>query len=158
MKTLKLSSLFMLLSLLSMGMGFPDIISEKDIVILKKSKKQKETVKTHMMACSREIYVAAQHKHTPKRALEKQTCTPDCWQQDQTIQPAEDTSLFSQAAASLNNIALKVFDIKGNLLLKQQMRMDDFLSSDYAVASLPEGSIFVMFHGNTAYYFLDNKN
>jgi hypothetical protein len=36
--------------------------------------------------------------------------------------------------------------------------MEEFLSSELSTDLLPHGSTFVMFHGNTAYYFLDEKD
>lgn len=152
MKTLKLFSLFMLLSILSMGMGFPDIISDKDIAEMqanRKLKKQK-AVKTEMMACSGKMYVSAAAKaEIPQKT--QAICT------NEANKEAE-SNFICQAATSLNNIALKVFDVKGNLLMKEQVRMEEFLSSNFSAALLPEGSTFVMFHGNTAYYFVDGEN
>jgi hypothetical protein len=53
-----------------------------------------------------------------------------------------------------DKISVKVFDAKGALVLNQQVSMSEFLSKDKK-ASLPSGSTFVMFHANTAYYFLE---
>jgi len=152
MKTLTFFSLFMLLSLLSMGMGFPDIISDKDIAEIQANRKlkTKKAVKTEMVACSGQVQMAASKKSEASKPA-KETC------ENGANQEAE-LGFINQAATSLNNIALKVFDVKGNLLMKQQIRMEDFFSTDYSIALLPQGSTFVMFHGNTAYYFLDAEN
>jgi hypothetical protein len=155
MKTLTLLPILMLLSILSMGMGFPDIISDKDIAQIQANRKQRmrNAAQTEKTMCAGEMK-AKEEKVVKQTTLPKQTKSGTT---NKANKEAE-TNFIHQAATSLNNIAVKVFDIKGNLLLKQQVRMEEFLSSDLSALLLPEGSMFVMFHGNTAYYFLDVKN
>jgi hypothetical protein len=151
MKTLRLLPIFMLLSVLSMGMGFPDIISDKDMAQIQANRKQKvKAAQTEQMVCSRQVEV----KVAKKADLPKETKASPI---NKANKEAE-TNFIHQAATSMNNIALKVFDIKGNLLLKQQVRMEDLFSNELAAALLPQGSTFVMFYGNTAYYFLEEED
>lgn len=156
MKTLKLSSLFMLLSLLSMGMGFPDIISEREIIELKKSKKQKEMIKAQMSSCSREIYVTESHK--PKQVSKKKSCIQTCSQPNQATTSIVDESFMSEAFSSLKIRVLKVFDKIGNLLVRHLMHIGNFFRGSSEAANLPDQSNFVMHRGNTIHYFLDSKN
>jgi hypothetical protein len=152
MKTLKLFPIFMLLSVLSMGMGFPDIISDKDMAQIQANRRQrvKKAAQTEKVVCPAQAEVKVANKsEQPKEAKASST--------NKANKEAESNFIY-QAATSLNNIAVKVFDIKGNLLLKQQIRMEDFLSSELSADLLPQGSTFVMFHGNTAYYFLDKQD
>ncbi|QHT66287.1 hypothetical protein GXP67_06250 [Rhodocytophaga rosea] len=152
MKTLRLFPIFMLLSMLSMGMGFPDIISDKDMAEIQANRRQKvkKAAQTEKSVCPDKADVkVVKQSEQPEDNKVRST--------NKANKEAE-SNFIHQAATSLNNIAVKVFDIKGNLLLKEQMRMEDFLSSELSADLLPQGSTFVMFHGNTAYYFLDKQD
>jgi calcineurin-like phosphoesterase len=69
----------------------------------------------------------------------------------------EDPALASgmpMFATKSDKITVKVFDIKGALVMNQEVSMNEFLAKDKK-AALPANSTFVMFHANTAYYFLE---
>lgn len=51
-------------------------------------------------------------------------------------------------------ITVKVFDVKGSLLMQKKVSMDEFLSKSVKVG-LPSNTTFVMYHQNTAYYFME---
>jgi hypothetical protein len=51
-----------------------------------------------------------------------------------------------------DKITVKVFDVKGTVVLTKQVAMNEFLSNNKQI-ELAGKSTFVMFHANTAYYF-----
>jgi hypothetical protein len=110
----------------------------------------------------------AKRKEVKKAATTKAstTCTREavyCTKLDKTSkdkQPRQKSpevvTMPGQAVPSLKDIYLKLFDKKGNLLLIENIEVEEFLSKNYPSENLPEGSTFVMFHGNTAYYYIEN--
>ena len=128
--------------MMSMGMGFPDLIIDKEMPKVEKQVKSNKVSKMANMACSREVYSAKTEKKNTNTQHTKQSCVSLC--------PS------NTAVTSIKDIYLKLFDKKGNLLLTENLKIEEFLSSNYPAQNLPAGSIFVMFHGNTAYYYLEN--
>jgi hypothetical protein len=128
MKTIKLFSLLAATGILTMSMGFPTNLTEKG--------KDVET-------CT-EARVVDVPKKKPAKVVLVDTIEED---------PALATTM-PMFAASADKITVKVFDAKGALVLNELVSMTDFLAKEKK-ASLPAGSTFVMFHANTAYYFLE---
>jgi hypothetical protein len=127
MKTIKLFSLLVATGFITMSMGFPTNLTEK-------GKDNKE--------CTSARVVKVAEKKPAKVVL------VDTVEED----PAQfNTPAF---ASKSDKITVKVFDTKGALVLNQEVSMNEFLAKDKK-ASLPAGSTFVMFHANTAYYFLE---
>ncbi|TAF67459.1 MAG: hypothetical protein EAZ55_03850 [Cytophagales bacterium] len=52
-------------------------------------------------------------------------------------------------------IDVKVVDLKGNIIVKDKVTIEQFLESKHSLDSLPKNSLFVLFYNNTAYYVLD---
>lgn len=147
MKKLRFSTVIILLSVLSMGMGFPDIVSDReDEGDTIEAKKAQQLIKTQAIACSRRVYSATKAKRQTMELDNKK-------QQIHTVS----TSLCEKTADSINIIALKLFDNKGNILLIENIQIADLFRSDYPAQKLPAGSTFVMFYANTAYYYLDKE-
>ena len=129
MKTIKLFSLLAATGFLTMSMGFPTDLTEKG-----KAKKTND--------CQEASIVRVTEKKPAKVVL------VDTVEED----PAQvNMPMF---ATKSDKISVKVFDIKGALVLNQEVSMNEFLAKDKK-AALPAGSTFVMFHANTAYYFLE---
>jgi hypothetical protein len=49
-------------------------------------------------------------------------------------------------------VTVKLYGVSGELLSLQQVTMQEFMVSTFPEECLPDGSTFVMYHGNTAYY------
>jgi hypothetical protein len=127
-----------------MGMGFPDIIIERDLPKMAKRKEVKKPVTAKASTtCTREAVYCTKLDKASKAKQPRQKLP-------------EVVSMPGQAVASLKDIYLKLFDKKGNLLLIENIKVEEFLSRNYPSENLPEGSTFVMFHGNTAYYYIEN--
>ncbi|MDO1446894.1 hypothetical protein Q0590_11555 [Rhodocytophaga aerolata] len=143
MKTLQYYMYGILFCVLSMGMGFPDIILEKDLPKVAKHKEVKKAVSTAKNTSTREaVYCTKAAKPANRHAQQK---------------PSTSVSCAELAVDSLRDIYLKLFDKKGNLLLIENIKVEEFLSKHYASQHLPVGSKFVMFHGNTAYYYIETS-
>lgn len=130
MKTIKLFSLLAATGFLTMSMGFPINLTE--------NKKDKAAD-----ACKEVVVVKAIETKPAKVVL------VDVVEEDPT-----QASSMPMTANSSGKITVKVFDIKGALVLNQEVNLNEFLAKDKK-ASLTNGSTFVMFHANTAYYFLE---
>jgi hypothetical protein len=142
MKKLQLFVYGTLLCVLSMGMGFPDIIMEKDMPrVAKHRENKKESVKAGKVTSRSEVFCTQAEKPSATRQTQQSSAQTAC--------------CFAPAIFTLKDIYLKLFDKKGNLLLVEYMKLEDFLDKNNASLYLPEGSTFVMFHGNTAYYYID---
>lgn len=57
-----------------------------------------------------------------------------------------------QLPAVAAHVVVKLFGARGELLSLQRVPMKEFLSGDFTRECLPEGTNFVMYHDNTAYY------
>jgi hypothetical protein len=130
MKTIKLFSLLVATGFITMSMGFPTDLTEKG--------KDKD-----VNGCQEARVVTVADKKPAKVVL------VDTVEED----PAQ-ISNMPMLASKTDKITVKVFDVKGALVLNQEVSMNEFLAKDKK-ASLPNGSTFVMFHANTAYYFLE---
>jgi hypothetical protein len=130
MKTIKLFSLLAATGFLTMSMGFPTNLTEKG--------KSREAE-----GCTEARVVNIPEKK-PARVVPADMVEED---------PAQAVTMPGFAADS-GKITLKVFNTQGALVLNEQVSMHAFLARDKK-ASLPAGSTFVMFHANTAYYFLE---
>jgi hypothetical protein len=125
MKTIRLFSLLVATGFITMSMGFPTKLTEK----------------ANLERTSARVVRVVEKK--PAKVVLVDTVEED---------PAQfNTPAF---ASKSDKITVKVFDTKGALVLNQQVSMNEFLAKDKK-ASLPAGSTFVMFHANTAYYFLE---
>jgi hypothetical protein len=130
-----------LLCVLSMGMGFPDIIIEKDLPRVAKRKEVKTTsAPKAASSCTQQAVSKADNRTKTNGTQQKKSPKVNCL----------------SAVATLKDIYLKLFDKKGNLLLIENIKVEEFLSKHYASENLPQGSTFVMFHGNTAYFYIEN--
>jgi hypothetical protein len=127
-----------------MGMGFPDIIIEKDLPRVAKHKEVRKTAARAANTHTRDAVYCTQLEKTTKTKKPQQKAP-------------EAASISGQVVASLKEIYLKLFDKKGNLLLIENIKVEEFLSKKYPSEILPEGSTFVMFHGNTAYYYIEKS-
>lgn len=67
-------------------------------------------------------------------------------------QPAGNSSYVTPVSKEMT---VKVFDVKGQLVLEKKMLLERFLNRGYA-NELPQNSTFVMFYNNTAYYFQES--
>ncbi len=126
MKTLKLFSILFLTGLLTMSMGFPTDLADKN-------KKEKKS--------------ATETKHKARK-------NPGAIKAFDVIEEEPVQALSMLVSSNTSRITVKVFDVKGMLVMKEEVNMNDFLSKSKKFA-LPNGSTFVMFHQNTAYYFLE---
>ena len=132
MKTLKLFSLLVVTGFLTMSMGFPtDLTTGKNG---QEKKSNTDPKKSHVVMAAADV-----NKNNAIDAIAED-------------EPAQ--ALSMPGLSNISKITVKVFDVKGSLIMKQEVSMDEFLSKSKAV-SLPNGSTFVMFHENTAYYFLE---
>ena len=132
-----------LFCVLSMGMGFPDIILEKDLPKVAKQKEVKKVVTKSTNTSTREaVYCTKAEKPLKSKPAQQKPV--------QTVCPS------ISAVNTLKDIYLKLFDKKGNLLLIENIKVEEFLSKNHPSLSLPAGSTFVMFYGNTAYYYIEN--
>jgi len=63
---------------------------------------------------------------------------------------------FSTAKSGLdfpnNEVIVKVIDEKGMVILEAKVSVNQFLDKNSKIDVLPTGSLFVVLHGNTAYY------
>ncbi len=142
MRTLKLSMFALVLCMLSMGMGFPDMIIDKELPSVKKPVKTAKVHKAASVSCSsaacctkKDNGSQTKHRKQQNNALARQA---------------------NQATTtSISTVYLKLFDKKGNLLLTENLKLEEFLNTEFSSQNLPSGSTFVMFLGNTAYYYLD---
>jgi hypothetical protein len=142
MKKLQLYVYGTLLCILSMGMGFPDIIMEKDMPRVAKHKAiKKESAKAGKITSRSEVFCTQGEKPSATRQAQQSS--------------AQTAGCFAPAIVTLKDIYLKLFDKKGNLLLVENIKLEEFLNKNYSSLHLPKGSTFVMFHGNTAYYYID---
>lgn len=130
MKTIKLLSLLATTGLLTMSMGFPTDLTERG-----KNKDAK--------GCTEARVIEVAEKNPAKVVL------VDMVEED----PAQ-ANAMPMFAAHADKITVKVFDAKGALVLNEEVSMNELLAKDKK-ASLPNASTFVMFHANTAYYFLE---
>jgi hypothetical protein len=132
MKTMKLFSLLVVTGFVTMSMGFPtDLAAVKSNA--KKSPCQSSTPSHVVMLAKADI------------------------SKDKGIEMVEEEPVQEMnmpVLPSNSKITVKVFDVKGSLVMNQQVTMDEFLSKSKTI-SLPTGSTFVMFYENTAYYFLE---
>ena len=132
MKTLKLFSLLVVTGFVTMSMGFPtDLATVKSNG--KKSPCQSSNPSHVVMLAKADINKGA--------AIE-------------TVEDEPVQEINTPMLPANSKITVKVFDVKGSLVMKQEVTMDEFLRKSKTV-SLPNGSTFVMFYENTAYYFLE---
>ena len=124
MKTIKLFSLLATSALLTMSMGFPTEVAQ-----VKATKKSEAKVMT--------VPEVKPNKTVLVEAVEEE--------------PVLEPILLS---TSFDKITVKVFDVKGALVLTKKVAMNEFLAKNKQI-ELEANSTFVMFHANTAYYFLE---
>jgi uncharacterized membrane protein len=129
MKTIKVFSLLAATSLLTMSMGFPTDLAEV------KATKKADTRPEAKLRTVAEV--------TPGKALVVEAVVED-----------EPVQQSMPMYATSDKITVKVFDVKGALVLKQEVAMNEFLGQNKQI-DLAGKSTFVMFHANTAYYFLE---
>jgi len=55
-------------------------------------------------------------------------------------------------------VMIKVVDNQGKLVLTKTVSINEFLEKGHNIAGLPENSLFVLYHGNTAYYITQVEN
>jgi hypothetical protein len=124
MKTIKLFSLLATSALLTMSMGFPTELTEVEAT--KKS----------------EVKIMTVSEAKPGKAL--------------LVEAVEDEPILESIplTSTFDKITVKVFDVKGALVLTKQVAMNDFLANNKQI-ELAGNCTFVMFHANTAYYFLE---
>lgn len=65
-------------------------------------------------------------------------------------------SLVNPAAQANAQVTVKVFDIKGKIVMEKKVQMESIFNKNYTLEDLPKGSIFVMLHDNTVYYFKES--
>lgn len=128
MKTIKLLSLLAATGLLTMSMGFPTDLAEV-------------TTNKKADACT-EAKVLTISEVKPGKAV--------------LVEAVEEEPVLEAMPLVIktDKITVKVFDVKGALVSNQEVNMNDFLSKSKQI-NLPGSSTFVMFHANTAYYFLE---
>ena len=56
-----------------------------------------------------------------------------------------------------NQVTVKVFDITGKIVMEKKVKIENIFNSKGKLEELPKNSVFVMFHQNTAYYFLESE-
>jgi hypothetical protein len=49
-------------------------------------------------------------------------------------------------------VVIKVVDNQGKLVLTKAVSINEFLENGHNIVGLPQNSLFVLYHGNTAYY------
>lgn len=135
MKTLKLQlfSLATVLSVMGTGMGFPTKLADGGKTEAKKiSSTCQKTVITAPKVTKGDPTFVAMAEEDPEQGMDLPTLK----------------------SLATNTITLKVFDVKGQVVLEKEVNMDEMLGKRKE-AQLPKGSTFIMFHNNIAYYFLD---
>jgi hypothetical protein len=70
-------------------------------------------------------------------------------------EPIDFYSLASDITSADNKVTVKVFDITGKVVMEKQVKIESFLNSKSRMDELTGKSVFVMYHQNTAYYFLE---
>ena len=68
--------------------------------------------------------------------------------------PATPKAKSTNSAKATDEVTVKLFNARGELLGLQQVPMQEFLASTFPEKCLPSGSTFVMYHGHTDYYQL----
>jgi hypothetical protein len=122
MKTIKLFSLLATSALFTMSMGFPTNLAPVKATAHKEAK---------VMSVS--------------EVKPSKTVLVEALEDEPVLQPIS----FSTPT---DKITVKVFDVKGTVVLTKQVAMNEFLSNNKQI-ELAGKSTFVMFHANTAYYF-----
>ena len=122
MKTIKLFSLLATSALFTMSMGFPTGVAQMKATAHKEAK---------VMSVS--------------EVKPSKTVLVEALEDEPVLQPIS----FSTPA---DKVTLKVFDVKGAVVLTKQVAMNEFLANNKQI-ELAGKSTFVMFHANTAYYF-----
>lgn len=64
----------------------------------------------------------------------------------------------SSVGVTDSEMTVKVFNKKGELLLEKKVRIEKMLNQRSIAQELPQHSFFVMYHGGTAYYFIDKES
>jgi hypothetical protein len=149
MKTLKISSFVIMLAIVSMGMGFPNLVSNDELSEQNKKKKDRTCGNTEMMSCTRHaktVEVSAKKNEAAKNQV--------CLQRQKPVKQGKVASSASNKEYKPSNISVKVFDRSGNLITNQTVAIEQFLHVNFAAQNLPANSIFVRLCENTAYYFL----
>jgi len=57
-----------------------------------------------------------------------------------------------------NAITVKVVDGEGKMVFSKKISINEFLETQNQVEGLPQGSLFLLYEGNTAYYLVDVQN
>jgi exonuclease VII small subunit len=130
MKTFNLTLLTLVISMLVVATAFADPIAE-----WKKSKKNNKECNTALASATNKVDALL------------------------FIEEVEEEPMFETAAVysmikNKDQIAVKVFDAKGNLLDEKMVTMHELMSTNYAINKLPENSVFLMYYDNTAYYIV----
>lgn len=53
-------------------------------------------------------------------------------------------------------ITVKVFDAEGKVVMEKKVQIESIFNKNYSLDDLPKGSIFVMLHEGTVYYFKES--
>ncbi len=56
------------------------------------------------------------------------------------------------------NITVRVINTKGDLVMENEIRIENFFANENNLENLPKNSLFVIFYNNTAYYILDSES
>jgi hypothetical protein len=67
------------------------------------------------------------------------------------------TNFIDPTATQINKqVTVKVFDAKGKVIMEKQVQIESIFNKNYSLEELPKGSIFVMLHDSTVYYFKES--
>jgi hypothetical protein len=153
MKALKFLSVAAVIAMMSTGMGFPTDITGKG-----KGNTRKSTCRTEVQT-EVQVQEPEEQVQEPEVAMVYRA-SDDPFMLAMNVAeevPAEDGLVPVMPSTAPEVITLKVFNVKGQLVMSRQVNIGDFLARS-STAYLPQGITFVMFHDQTAYYFLEEAD
>lgn len=74
-----------------------------------------------------------------------------------TIDPVKGKKKTKTEQTQKEIIKIKVVDAEGAVVLEKDVALAEFLETKHEIADLPEGSLFLLLRGNTAYYMIDEQ-
>lgn len=74
-----------------------------------------------------------------------------------TIDPVKGKKKNKTEKVEKETIQVKVVDALGEVVLEKEVALTEFLETKHDITDLPEGSLFLLLRGNTAYFLLDEK-
>lgn len=74
-----------------------------------------------------------------------------------TIDPVKGKKKTRTEKVTKEVITIKVVDAEGAVVLEKDVALAEFLETKNEITDLPQGSLFLLLRGNTAYYMVDEQ-